>query len=177
MRSALVVALTLPPPIEQIRLRETAAARAGAPAHVTLVIPFVPPSALDDAVQRRVRSMIGTVPAFDLDLRLVRRWEPGGGAPEGVVWLEPEPAAPFVALIEALGDAFPDYPPYGGIHDTIIPHVTIASDDRRGLDAAEAGARLYLPIRQHVAAATLLSEGADGRWRTWRRFPLAGDAA
>lgn len=153
-------------------MREVASARAGAPAHVTLVFPFVPVAELTSGHLSRVAEVVAGVPAFDVVLREVRRWDPGDGAPEGVIWLEPEPSAPFVELTEALGRAFPDYQPYGGLHDTIIPHLTLASDDRRRLRAVQAEAVRSLPLRRRVSAVTVILEGVDRRWRTRRRFPL-----
>src|SRR4051812_46829144 len=139
-RSGLVVPIRLPAGLESIRLREVASARAGAPAHITLLFPFVPARLLRPEHLERVAEIVGCVPACDVAFRDVRRWDAGGGAPEGVIWLDPEPAEPFVELTKALGRAFPDYQPYGGIHDTIIPHLTLASDDRRRLGSAHAEA-------------------------------------
>lgn len=172
--SAIVVPIPVPAPLEAIRQREVASARTGAPAHVTLLVPFVPAAELDEASLVRVATVAEAEPAFEVTFRRVRIWEPSDGAPEGVVWLEPEPSAPFVRLIEALGREFPDFPPYGGFHDTIIPHLTIAADDRRQLDSvAEAAARL-LPFRRRVSRAIVIVQGRDGRWRTKRRVRLGG---
>jgi len=158
-------------------MREVASARAGAPAHVTLLFPFVPQADLGEEDIARAAAAVASVTAFAVALRHVRRWDPGGGAPEGVVWLEPEPPAPFVEMTLALGRAFPEHQPYGGIHDTIIPHLTIASDDRQRLRAVEAAAAPSLPLRRRVSAAALIVEGADGRWRTRRRLPLGAPSA
>ena len=171
-RSAIVVPIRLPAELESIRMREVASARAGAPAHVTLLFPFVPALDLRSDHLGRVAAVVESVPAFEVLLRVVRRWDPGGGAPEGVIWLDPEPSEPFVTLTRALGRAFPNHQPYGGIHDTIVPHLTIASDDRRRLGAVQAEAARSLPLRRRVSNAILIVEGADGRWRTRRRFPL-----
>ncbi|HJP87587.1 MAG TPA: 2'-5' RNA ligase family protein [Candidatus Limnocylindrales bacterium] len=171
-RSGIIVPIRLPAELESIRMREVASARAGAPAHVTLLFPFVPAPSLVAAHVDGVAEVVAAVPAFDVDLREVRRWDPGGGAAEGLIWLDPEPAEPFVELTKALVRGFPDYQPYGGIHNTIIPHLTLASDDRRRLRAVQAEAVRSLPLRRRVSAAILIVEGTDGRWRTRRRFPL-----
>ncbi len=170
--SAIIVPIRLPAALADIRLRETTDGPAGVPGHVTLLYPFVPPGSIDARVLAAVARVLAAVPGFDLRFREVRRWAPGGGAPEGVVWLDPEPAAPLVELIAALSKAFPDHLPYGGMHDTVIPHVSLASIDRRHRGAVEAEARRWLPFRRRVGAAALIVEGADGRWRTRRRFPL-----
>ncbi len=171
-RSGIIVPISLPSELDAIRMREVASARAGAPAHVTLLFPFVPVASLDAHHLALAADVVASVSAFDVRLGEVRRWDPGGGAPEGVVWLDPQPSAPFVRLTEALAGAFPDYLPYGGLHDTIVPHLTIASDDRRHLRLVQAEAARWLPLRRRVSAAVLITEGRDGRWRTRRRFPL-----
>jgi nucleotide-binding universal stress UspA family protein len=168
----MIVPIRLPSALAQIRLRETRDGPAGVPGHVTLLYPFVPPRSIDARVLADLARIIGAASAFDVRFREVRRWEPGGGAPEGVVWLEPEPSAPFNELTQALFAAFPEYPPYGGMHDQTIAHVSLAAIDRRHQDAIETEARRWLPFRRRVGAAALIVEGADGRWRTRRRFPL-----
>lgn len=175
--SAIIVPIRLPAALAAVRLRETRDGPAGVPGHVTLLYPFAPPGSIDGRVIAAVAAVVAAVPAFDVRFREVRRWEPGGEAPEGVVWLEPEPSEPFNELTRALFAAFPAYPPYGGMHDETIAHVSLAATDRRHQDAVEAEARRWLPFRRRVNAATLIVEGADGRWRTRRRFPLRGVAA
>lgn len=175
-RSAIIVPIRLPPALEAIRMREVASARAGAPAHVTLLFPFVPVRALGAMHVARAAEVVASVRAFAIAFRDVRRWDPSAGAPEGVIWLDPEPAEPFVALTETLARAFPDHLPYGGLHDTIVPHLTIASDDRRRLRVVQAEAAWWLPLRRRVSSATLIVEGRDGRWRTRRRLPLSSPA-
>lgn len=170
--SAIIVPIRLPSALADIRLRETADGPAGVPGHVTLLYPFMPPGSIDARVLATVARVFAAARVLDVRFMEVRRWEPSGGAPEGVVWLDPEPAAPFEELIAALSKAFPDFPPYGGMHDTVIPHVSLASIDRRHQDGVEAEARRWLPFRRRVGAAALIVEGADGRWRTRRRFPL-----
>ena len=169
-QSAIIVPIRLPPALEVMRLDHVDNARLGVPAHVTLLFPFVPPTAIDDAVIERAAAAIRRTPAFDVDFDEVVVWEPDP-TPEGVVWLPPEPTRPFVAMTEALLRAFPDHQPYGGIHDEVIPHLTLASV-RLDVAAMEARTRPHLPFRWRVAAALLLIEGHLGRWRIGRRLPL-----
>ena len=170
--SALIVPIRLPAALAEVRLRETRDGPAGVPGHVTLLYPFVPPALIDRGVLAAVAEVIGAASAFDVRFRNVRRWEPSEGAPEGVVWLEPDPSGPFNELTRALFAAFPGYPPYGGMHDETIAHVSLAAVDRRHQEAVEADARRWLPFRRRVGAATLIVEGANGRWRTRARFPF-----
>ena len=170
--SAIIVPIRLPAALAELRLRETRDGPAGVPGHVTLLYPFVPPGSIDGRVLVAVAAVIARAPSFDIRFREVRRWGPGGGASEGVVWLEPEPSAPFNELTRALFAAFPACPPYGGMHDETIAHVSLAAIDRRHQDAVETEARRWLPFRRRVSTATLIVEGEDGRWRTRRRFAL-----
>jgi len=89
------------------------------PAHVILLHPFVDPREIPASVVDRVRSALAKVRAFQFRLTQIARF------PE-TIWLAPEPAAPFVALTEALAAAFPSHPPYGGRFATIVPHLTVA---------------------------------------------------
>lgn len=169
-RSAIVAPVRLPAALEAMRRACVAHARLGVPPHVTLLFPFVPPSSIDLAVIDRAAAAIGRAPAFDVEFREVTHWDDGPGS-ERVVWLPPEPAAPFLALTDALVRAFPGYLPYGGIHDEVIPHLTLANEDV-DVSATEAEACRRLPFRRRVSSAALLVEGADGRWRTLRRLSL-----
>jgi len=170
--SAIIVPIRLPAALAAVRLRETFDGPLGVPGHVTLLYPFAPPASIDGGVLAAVAAVVGNVPAFDARFREVRRFDAGAGSPEGVVWLAPEPEERFSALIDALTKAFPGHPPYGGMHETVIPHVSLAALDRRHAQAVEAEARRWLPFRRRVDAVTLIVEGADGRWRTRRRFSL-----
>jgi hypothetical protein len=42
------------------------------------------------------------------------------------LYLAVDPEQPFTRLIETVADQYPESPPYGGIHDEVIPHVTVA---------------------------------------------------
>ena len=96
---------------------------------------------------------------------------PGNSAP-GVVWLAPEPAAPFGRLIAAACAAFPSYPPYGGTIDEPTPHLTIAEGGAIDADATVAAANPHLPFERAVSAITVIAEQSPGRWRVRWRLPL-----
>jgi hypothetical protein len=92
-----------------------------------------------------------------------------------VLYLAPEPPDPFAALVGALSSEFPDYPPYGGIHDDVVPHVTVADNGDQelfGAIAAELETRLPLACRAEVA--TIVERGADLQWRPRAGYPLGG---
>ena len=82
-------------------------------------------------------------------------------------------AEPFSRLTEAIVERWPDYPPYEGIHETVIPHLTVAYGDDALLAEVEADVTPKLPIEAHVAEAVLLEElELDVRWAERDRFPL-----
>lgn len=172
MRTAIVVTIALPPVLERVRARETDDARLGIPAHITLLSPFVPLVELDDGVRETVRTIVDRQLAFEVELTEVRRFGPSAGSPAGVLWLVPVPDEPFVALTRSLVAAFPGLEPYGGAHDEVVPHLTIATADARRFDHLEAEALRHLPVAQVITHAALLLESPDGQWRTAERFGL-----
>ena len=139
---------------------------------MTLLFPFVAAAEIDDEARSKIRRAVAGHAPFEVELGGVRRFEPSAGSPAGVLWLAPEPAEPFVALTRSLVAAFPGLEPYGGVHDEIVPHVTIATADARRFDALLAEALRSLPIRQVVIDTTLLLETPHGRWRIGERFGL-----
>jgi 2'-5' RNA ligase len=169
-RSAIVVPFALPDGLEAIRLAHVSNARLGVPAHVTLLFPFVPAPQLGKGDIERAGLAIRGTKAFDVEFREARSFEPGP-TEEGAVWLAPEPPGRFIEMTAALVDAFPAYLPYGGLHDTVIPHLTLANVDVdvQGLIGA-AGA--HLPISRRVNVAALLVEDQAGRWGIERELPL-----
>ena len=75
-----------------------------------------------------------------------------------MAYLAPEPPEPFASLTEAIVERWPDYPPYEGIHETVIPHLTVAYGDDSLLAEVEADVTPKLPIEAHVTEAVLLEE-------------------
>ena len=55
-----------------------------------------------------------------------------------VAWLAPVPDAPFRRLTELIVSRYPDYPPYEGIHDEVIPHLTVGVGDTTLQDEIDA---------------------------------------
>ena len=169
MRSALIVVVPEAAAVESVRLQHSAAARAGVPAHVTVLVPFVPPGEIGEALVDELRELFAAVPAFDFALRRANRWEPG------ILWLAPEPDDPFRELTRLVTDRWPEYPPYGGEHPENIPHLTVTHDaPPADVDRAEEATRRTLPIRAHAENVGLWTEDETGRWSELERFPLAG---
>src|SRR5690348_16462109 len=120
MQSALIV--TIPEAEKAVTLHRAQlddAAGFGIPAHVTVLFPFIPPSELNAQVIGTLGTAISTVPRFNA------AFESTGWFGTNVRWLAPKPAAAFGALTTAVAEAFPDYPPFGGQHEEVVPHLTV----------------------------------------------------
>ncbi|MFJ9809057.1 2'-5' RNA ligase family protein [Streptomyces sp. NPDC101158] len=142
-------------------------ARAGVPAHVTVLFPFLDESRMDALVHSALAEVLGSHPAFDL------RFERCGRLP-GVLCLVPEPDTQLRALTEAIADRWPEAPPYGGRFADVVPHLTIAQgQDDAVLEEIEADLADGLPFTSHVASVELIVH--DGtQWQGRASFPLGG---
>ncbi len=159
-RTALIVVVPeAEPAVRGLRLAHDWSAPLGVPAHITILFPFAAPADIDEA---GIADVVASVPAFEFELDRVERFA------GGVVWLHPEPSAPFSALTEAIWRGFPDYPPYEGVHDVLIPHLTVSY--------VPIEFDIDLPIRASAREVTLIEEAADGRWSVRRVFSLQGVA-
>lgn len=158
------------PRVAALRARCDPVAALGVPAHITLLYPFLPPARVQRGVLRRAAAAIARQRAFDFRLA-------APGEFPGVAWLGPEPAEPFIALTRALVRAFPDWPPYGGAHAEIVPHLTVAHGGEDELSTVRATLIADLaaqgPIRGRCSAVALLArEGL--RWHLQHLLPLRG---
>ena len=143
------------------------AGRDGMTPHVTLLVPFVPVGRIDEDVLRLLLRLFGRFEAFEYHLRRFERFE------SGVLYLAPEPPERFVSLALALAEEFPEYPPYEGIHDAVIPHVTVADGGHEELFARiRSDVEPRLPVACRAVEATLVERGEDLQWRPRDTFPL-----
>lgn len=163
--SGVVIRVRLPPALEVIRRGHDRAAATGAPAHVTLLFPFMRVTNLRPAVRRDLAEIASAVPPFDVAFARVDRFP-------GAVYLVPDPSAPFAALTAAILARFPAFPPYEGAFDEVIPHLTLVESAIARLDAIAESAVRHLPFERHVGAIEVLAESGDGRWRSRWRIPL-----
>jgi biotin-[acetyl-CoA-carboxylase] ligase BirA-like protein len=148
------------------RREHTPSGADGVPAHVTLLFPFVPASRLSSDGEETVRRVVTAAPRFEFALDAVARFAQ-------VLYLHPCPPEPFAALTEALVACFPDYPPYGGAVDTVVPHLTVAEGDPGALfDRLSSLIEPQLPIRAVANDVQLLERGESGRFGIRAVFPL-----
>jgi 2'-5' RNA ligase len=127
----------------------------GMPPHVTLLYPA--PSDVD-----AIAGVLLAFSAFEVVFARLDRFP-------GTVWLAPEPAEPFLRVIEALIRRFPEHRPYDGAFAEIVPHLTVAQS---AFDDAVAGVETSLPLRSRAERAVLLEQAQPDRWREVAAFEL-----
>lgn len=163
--SGVVVRVRIPDGLDRIRRRDDRAAATGAPPHVTLLFPFLPAATLRPSVRRSLAEVAADVDPFEVRFAAVGRFP-------GAIYLVPSPSAPFAALTAAIVARFPEYPPYEGAFDQVIPHLTLVESSTAPLDRIAETAARYLPFDRPVTALEVLVEETDGRWRSLWRIPL-----
>jgi 2'-5' RNA ligase len=132
------------PVVGPYRLEYDPVAAAGVPAHITLIVPWLPPDEIEPADLDELAAALHSTSSFEFFLRQVNWFG------RAVLWLAPDPVEPFVKLTSRLADRF-GTPPYDDEFDEIVPHLTVAhaSDgvELAGV-AADLGKRLKKdPIR------------------------------
>ena len=131
------------------------AARYGVPPHVTVLFPFLPADEVSDGALGALGE-IAAEPAFEVVFASCARFP-------GVLYLRPEPEAPFRRLTAAVVARWPQAPPYGGQFEP-VPHLTVAHTvGPERFDEIEADVGSRLPLRATVSELQLLA--FDGsRW-------------
>ncbi|MGW1465699.1 2'-5' RNA ligase family protein [Streptomyces sp. NPDC002308] len=147
------------------RERFDPSARAGVPAHITVLFPFLDESRTDASVHSSLADVLGSHPAFDL------RFERCGRLP-GVLFLVPEPDTRLRRLTETVADRWPEAPPYGGRFTEIVPHLTVAQGQEEAVfEQIEADLSGRLPFTAHVSSVGLIVH--DGTtWQERASFAL-----
>lgn len=167
--TALIVAVPEAEPfVAKLRQTFDPTAKEGTPAHITLLYPFLPPEALTEDSLDLVAAMAATFSAFSFILSEIRRFP-------DVVYLAPEPTAPFIALAHSLSKQFPTCLPYHGLHREVVPHLTVARAHALAHGHIEAALKARLDgrsIRARCEALHMIENGS-GVWRIARSFPLA----
>ena len=131
------------------------------------------PEQISATVFSEIEAVFRQAPAFAFSLSKVARFP-------ATAYLEPEPSEPFVALTEALVQRFPEFPPFGGEHTSIVPHLTVANGNAS--EASIAATELEATMREHgpihsSCSSVLLIENSSGYWKEVHAFVLhAGDA-
>jgi 2'-5' RNA ligase len=133
-------------------------AAAGVPAHITLVVPWLPPDEITPADLTELDEELSDAKVFDFELTDV------GWFGRRVLWVAPEPSAPFLELTNRLAERF-STPPWDDEFDEIIPHLTVAhASDGVELVPIAADVVSRLPVRCRAEQVWVMV-GRDGaRW-------------
>lgn len=154
--------------VAELRRRYDPTVQHGVPAHISILVPFMEPGLVTPAVLAQAQKALMEVPSFEFILRRVGRFPT-------TTYLAPEPPTDFVAMTSALVRAFPAFPPYGGEHEDMIPHLTVAHGDAELAAVAaielEEKLRTTGPITAKCTSVVLL-ENSTGRWKELRVFEL-----
>lgn len=142
------------------------------PAHVTIYVPFLPGEEITQKVLDDLRALFAPVAPFDATFARIGRFERAG-----VLYLAPEPAAPFDAL-HALVQA--RYPQLRSRFTPYTMHLTVAQGQTTGrLDVVDS--MFYqthnadLPLRETIREIGLFVKH-EGSWSPRATFPLGGAA-
>ena len=139
----------------------------GARAHVTVLFPFAPVVTLDDGILERVRHALAGFTPFAV------RFAGVASFPDDVLYLVPEPAARFRELTAALAAEFPEYPPYHGQFDEVIPHLTVAHHPDAPMAEITAALAAALPMTTEAQRVEVWQEGTDDIWTSRATFRLS----
>lgn len=139
-------------------------------AHITLLGPFAALDAIDDGLVYELGSFFADVLPFAFEITGIREF------PGGATYLTPEPAAPFRTLTHELFKRFPEYPPYGGAFDDVVPHLTVPIPQGEDVDQLRFEVGPRLPISAHAREAVLYWR-EPGAGRTLETFPFGTTAA
>jgi 2'-5' RNA ligase len=153
------------PVVSAWRQRFDRSAAQGMPAHITALYPFLPEERLTGAVLEQLREICAAVPVLQVAFRSVGRFP-------DVLYLEPEPARELRELTGAIVERWPEAPPYGGMFDEVVPHLTVAQgagDDV--LAEIETDLRSRLPVSTRLAEACLYTFAGE-RWHRRARLPF-----
>jgi len=138
----------------------------GIPPHVTVLFPFMAPEQIDAAVLGELRRIASQTPCFRFRLGETGRFA-------ATLYLAPDPAEPFIHLTGEIVERFPDWKPYGGVFESVVPHLTVAEGNAAVLDEVEVDVRRALPIKAVAREALVIAETrSDTRWHTVARLPF-----
>ena len=140
-------------------------AAAGVPAHVTLVVPWLPPAEITDDELAELEAELADVHAFDFSLARVDWFG------RRVLWVAPEPADPFLKLTHRIAERF-NTPPWDDEFDEVVPHLTVAhASDGVELVPIAADVATRLPVRCRAEEVWVMV-GGGGRWERRHRIEL-----
>jgi 2'-5' RNA ligase len=151
--------------VAPFRLEHDPVSTAGVPAHITLIVPWLPPVEIRTEDLDELADTLAPTDAFDFLLSRVRWFG------RRVLWLAPEPVQPFLDLVGLLAERF-GTPPYEDEFDEVVPHLTVghASDGAElGVVAEQLTAKLPIKCR---ADQVWVMVGDGQTWSVSRKITL-----
>jgi len=160
--------------VRSFRDRYDPAAKAGMPAHITLLYPFMSPNEIDGLVLDTLHDCFSRFQPFKFSLKTINQF------PGETLYLAPEPEEPFRQLTLGIWGCYPETPPYRGRYSTVVPHLTAAhfvGEQGLGVVARELeqAAQGRLPIQGHAAEVALM-DTRSGRWEINTTFRLGQES-
>jgi hypothetical protein len=154
------------PLVSRFRDKYDPSAAAGVPAHVTLLYPWLAPTAVAAADFAALATLFAAAQSRSVTFARCGRFEPK------TLFLVPEPDEPFRDLTARIVARWPQCPPYRGVHVDVVPHLTVCdSITGDALDRIEMALAGGLPVTARLREALLL-ENRTGRWEMRQRFAL-----
>lgn len=142
-------------------------ARRGVPAHITLVVPWVPPEQIKQEHLEKLAEVLADQEPFEYSLDSVCWFG------ERVLWLGPSPNDPFKHLTALLASHF-DTPPWQGMFTEVVPHLTVGLAGcalGRTLSEAADDLRGKLPVKCRATEVDVMS-GDGTSWELVHRVAL-----
>jgi 2'-5' RNA ligase len=137
----------------------------GVPAHVTLLVPWLSPDQITPSDLADLDDELSDAKAFDFDLTHIDWFG------RRVLWVAPEPSAPFLEMTNRIAERF-GTPPWEGEFDEVIPHLTVAhASDGVELVPIAADVTNRLPLRCRAEEIWVMV-GGERRWEKRHRLPL-----
>lgn len=140
------------------------------PPHVTLAYPFLPAHRVDATVIDELDEIFEGREPFDFEMATV------GWFGDNVVYVEPSHPEAFGELTATLQGTFPDFRPYDGAFDSVVPHVTLSAHGtvtERQRQALAKLSRKYLPCAARATHVWLMSNKRHpDDWSIERIFTL-----
>jgi len=154
------------PIVGPLRLEYDETARLGVPAHITVLILFARRQSVGTEIET-LREACRSIETFPFSFTEVRRFP-------STVYLHPDKSEAFVEITKTLAQLWPQCEPYNGIHDEVIPHLTVADHvDIRSLVMVEDSLRRHLPVQCVARETWLLTSDHAGMWSRKAFFSLA----
>jgi 2'-5' RNA ligase len=163
--SVVLVPVDAGPLVQELRLQYDPSAKAGIPAHITLMFPFLPTDELAEDRISALEALIGEFDRFEFSLTRVHEFA------QGVVYLDPEPATPFIQLTKKITEMFGMLPFGGEFGTTPVPHLTLTTPES-GMTRVQIATQVepLLPIRIVADTAWLLIGENSTTWTIVREM-------